>query len=36
MTELGNLFLNISMSAEILRSGQDTFRSRRNEAPTIR
>jgi enoyl-CoA hydratase/carnithine racemase len=36
MTELGNLFLNISMSAEALRAGQDTFQSRRNEPPTIR
>jgi enoyl-CoA hydratase/carnithine racemase len=36
MTELGNLFLNLSMSAESLRSGQDTFRSRRAEKPTVR
>ena len=36
MTELGNMFLNLSMSPEVLSSGQDAFRSRRRAAPTIR
>ncbi len=36
MNDLGNLFLNVAMSAEALRSGQDTFQKRTNEPPTIR
>jgi enoyl-CoA hydratase/carnithine racemase len=36
MTEIGNLFLNLSMSPEALRSGQEAFRTRVKSAPTIR
>ena len=36
MTDLGNVFLNLSMSAESLAAGQATFRNRGSEAPRIR
>ena len=36
MTELGNLFLNIAMSPEALRSGQETFLRRSTDSPTLR
>jgi enoyl-CoA hydratase/carnithine racemase len=36
MLELGNLFLNLAMSAESLRSGQETFAQRSKEKPVIR
>ncbi len=36
VTELGNVLLNLSMSAEALGEGQDTFRNRRPDPPTIR
>ncbi|MGO8871823.1 MAG: enoyl-CoA hydratase/isomerase family protein [Acidimicrobiales bacterium] len=36
MTELGNLFLNIAMTAEALRSGQEYFERRQREPPVIR
>jgi enoyl-CoA hydratase/carnithine racemase len=35
-TELGNVFLNLSMSAESLAQGQETFQSRERRKPTIR
>ena len=36
MTELGNVFLNLSMSVQSLREGQEVFLKRRPEPPTIR
>jgi len=33
---LGNLFLNLSMSADALAAGQETFRAREKRPPTIR
>jgi enoyl-CoA hydratase/carnithine racemase len=36
MLELGNLFLNLAMSAESLRSGQESFERRTKQPPTIR
>jgi len=36
MIELGNTFLNLSMSAEALRQGQETFTAKRSGPPTIR
>ncbi len=36
MIELGNLMLNVAMSAEALRSGQETFLNRPSEPPTLR
>ncbi len=36
MLELGNLFLNLAMSAESLRSGQEAFQRRSKEPPVIR
>ncbi len=36
VTDLGNIFLNLSMSAESLRDGQEIFLHRRPEPPTIR
>ena len=36
VTELGNVFLNLAMSVEALGQGQETFRNRRPEPPTVR
>jgi hypothetical protein len=36
ISELGNIFLNLSMSAEALGEGQDVFRTRRPDPPTVR
>ena len=36
MTDLGNIFLNLSMSAESMAEGQEAFRARRKGPPTIR
>jgi enoyl-CoA hydratase/carnithine racemase len=36
LVDLGNMFLNLSMSPEALRQGQDTFRAKRSGPPTIR
>ena len=36
VTELGNVFLNLSMSVQSLREGQEVFLKRRPEPPTIR
>ena len=36
VTELGNIFLNLSMSVEALGEGQDVFRNRRPDPPTVR
>jgi enoyl-CoA hydratase/carnithine racemase len=36
LSELGNIFLNLSMSAEALGEGQDVFRTRRPDPPTVR
>jgi len=36
MDSLGNLFLNLAMTAEALRDGQEVFRSRTPQQPTIR
>jgi enoyl-CoA hydratase/carnithine racemase len=36
MTEMGNVFLNLSMSAESMREGQETFRNRAPQRPRIR
>ena len=36
VTELGNIFLNLSMSPEALGKGQETFVNRRSEPPIVR
>ena len=36
MTEFGNIFLNLSMSAESMKQGQDTFTSRKPAPPVVR
>jgi hypothetical protein len=36
LSELGNVFLNLAMSAEALGEGQDVFRTRRPDPPTVR
>ena len=36
VTELGNVFLNLSMSAQSLKEGQEIFVNRRSQPPTVR
>ena len=36
MTDLGNIFLNLSMSAESMAEGQATFMARKKAPPVIR
>jgi enoyl-CoA hydratase/carnithine racemase len=36
VTDLGNVFLNLSMSAESMASGQETFKARKKQPPRIR